>query len=201
MGWFRCTGGNGGGGPTRTPSIIAGYSKNMNTVGTLSQTFESAGKFQYVVFKRHGESPITADPVIKLNDETLTPNRTSYQSEGQVFYYNDVTVQSGDILSVSHSETAVYSGLQLFILKNADISLFEVIGLTYNNSQSFALPNDQWIFQIYRCGYYNSNNNFSYRLERHSVIDDSTDVNYQTSIPTPAGDGRYYYGFTCAVII
>lgn len=201
MAWIESHLNGGGGGPTRTPSIIAGYSKNMNTVGTLSHTFASAGKFQYIVFKRHGENPLTADPVIKLNDDTLTPNRTSYQSEGQVFYYNDITVQSGDILSVSHSETGVYSGLQLFILKDADINLFEVIDLTYNNSQSFALPNDQWIFQVYRCGYYNSNNNFSYRAERHSVVDDSASVNYQTSIPTPAGDGRYYYGFTYAVII
>jgi len=195
MAWYRC------GNIDRTPIIVAGYSKNMNTAGTLSHTFESAGKFQYIVFKRNGEYPITSDPVIKLNDETLTPNRTSYVNEAQVFYYNDITVQSGDVLSASHNDTGVHAGLQLFILKDADISLFEVIGVTPNNSQSFALPNNQWIFQVYRCGYYNSNNYFSYRAERHNVVDDSTDANYQTSIPTPSGDSRYYYGFTCAVII
>ena len=187
----------------KVPSIIAGYSMNMIATGTLSHTFTESGIFQYIIFQRIGEAPVPSDPPITLNGTTLTPTRYEHNTPGQLFLYGELTVTNGDVLTVTNNNTTVnqHSGLQLFIFKNVDLDLFKVVGLTWNDGSVFAEPNGKWIFQVYRCGYYGSNNNFSYRLQKQIGKNDSNDMNYENSIPTPSSDSRYYYGFSYSIVV
>ena len=79
-------------------------------------------------------------------------------------------------------------------------SLFSIIGFEGNNSRTFILPIDTWILQVYYCGYYSGNNNYSYRIEKHFVKNASSGVNNVSSIPTP-NDRSYWYGFTYAITV
>ena len=199
MGWIRC-GSGGSSGPERIPTILGGYSLNMASLGTLSHTFAEAGTYQYISFLRLGDGGTVTDPVFKVNNNVLTPTRYEYGITTQVYYYGEITVSADDVLSAVTSMTSGNSGFQLFVLKDCDLSLFSIIGFYTNTNQSFPLPNDEWVFQIYLCGYYRSNNNFSYRIERHHVNSSKDGINYILSIPTP-NSSAYYYGFTYAITV
>lgn len=187
--------------PERVPSVVAGYSMNMNATGTLSHTFTEGGKYQYLYHYRVGSPPYPNDPTINLNGIELTPTRTTYLTPYDVYFYGEITVSANDVLSVVSGSTSGNTGLQLFLFQNTNWNLFNVLGVTINDNTNFALPRNKWVFELYKCGYYGNNNNFSYRIEKYEVRNDSNSDNYALSIPTPSGDSRYYYGFTIAITI
>lgn len=181
------------------PSLEGFYSKNLTAVGTLSHTFEESGTFQYISLLRLGDAQTYVAPVFKLNDELITPN-TDFSISTAYFYYGEIEVNAGDVLSVTYNTTYNNSALQLAVLKDMDINVFRIVGILTNTGATFALPNKVWLLQVYKCGYYSGNNNYNYRLEYHYVTYDKSGDNAVQSIPTP-NDRANWYGFTYAVVI
>lgn len=184
-----------------SPSLLAFYSKNSNSVGSLSHTFEEGGTFQFIVLLRVPDSPASKiDPTFTINDtETITPE-TDFSIAADFFYYGEIVVNAGDTIKVTQNGTYSNGALQLCILKDANMDNFSIVGFKGNNTGSFALPNNVWMLQVYKCGYYSGNNNYSYRLDYHSVKDNTGDEPSVMSIATPEQQ-RYWYGFTYAIII
>lgn len=182
-----------------SPTIKGFYSKNANVVGGLNHTFEEGGTYQYIVLLRTGDAGTRVDPVIALNGDTITPN-TDFSFMYDYFYYGEITVEAGDVITAEHTVAYSNSALQMIILKDIDINVFSVIGFLSNGAGSFNLPLGKWILQVYGCGYYQSNNHYSYRLEYHSIKDNHGSENIIKSIPCPS-DSYYWYGFTYAITI
>ena len=186
-------------GPTTIPepSIVSFYSKNCLTrYVPLTHTFTEGGTFQYIAVLRLGNGDTGETLTISKNGTPLSPSTDSSISTIH-FYYGEVTVEAGDTIATQNNNIYYHSGLQLIILKNMDISGFNIIGFSTNDGSSFLLPNNKWILQVYQCGYY-YDNSYKYRLERHNVKNDSTSNNGVYSIPTPSST---YYGFTYAVTV
>ena len=181
------------------PSIVGFYSKNCLTRYTpLTHTFTEGGTFQYIAVLRVGDGNTGETLTISKNGTALSPS-TDFSVSTIYFYYGEVTVEAGDTLATQNNQLYNHSGLQLIILKDMDISIFNIIGFSTNDGSSFLLPNNKWILQVYQCGYY-YNNTYKYRLEMHKVKEDSASNNGVYSIATP-NTGTYFYGFTYAITV
>lgn len=182
------------------PVIKGFYARNARTEGALSHTFTEGGTYQFMVMIRCGEPYNVYNPVITLNDDVIIP--TIYEvSEYLKYFYGEITVNAGDVLTATQVGTyAQGTPFHFVVFENANMSDFRYINQVPNGQPAFILPNNVWILQWYKCGYYNGNNNYQYRLEYHVINQDSLDNNHVQSIPTPS-DPMYWYGFTMAVVI
>ena len=189
---FRCNRYKAGGTGVINPDIKAFYSKNAGSAGRLSHTFNEAGTFQYIVCLRLGDASTGVLPVIQLNGTTLTPLINNTIS-GLYFCYNEITVNAGDILTATHQAYS-NSGFQLIILQGMTISNLSVVGFYTNTGQTFTIPQNTYVLEVYRCGYYSSNNNYNYTLLKGGGLEQ---IN---SVATP-NESRFWYGFTYAITI
>lgn len=161
MAWFECTGGSGGGGQSVLPSIITLQTSNRRAGQTLSYTFTEAGLYQYyAVIKFGNASGSASDFLIKLNDTVLTPAHT-YSNSAYFMVYDNIVVSANDVLS--YAPTNTYNdengGLQLHVLKDADISVFDWLGNCDNSGATFDIVNDGVSLEVYYQGYYYWRNN------------------------------------------
>ena len=178
-----------------SPSIAGFYSMNAGTAGTLSHTFSNSGTYQYIVCLRLGDGQTLVDPTISINGTPLSPNTDTDAGGSANFYYGEVTVNAGDIITAENTESYGNSGFQMAILQNTKTSAFSIVGFITNTGRTFELPKDKWLFQVFKCGYYDGENVYSYMLQKYSTYQNGENIE---SIPTP--DRRpYYYGFTYAI--
>ena len=182
--------------PIKIPSIINMYSRNAGTAGSLSHTFTNKGKFQYFVCIRLGDTLSIVDPIIKLNENVLTPY--TYFQGSLFFYYGEINVDIGDIITLTESTAFSNSGMQLIILNNIDVSKFNFINARNNDNTQFNLPKNKIILEVFKCGYYRSNNNYNYSLiELKAESNSLNDIPF-LSVPVP-NEYSYWYGFTYCV--
>ena len=202
MAWFESHLNGGGGGSTRVPSMLGFYSRNINTIGSLSHTFAEGGKIQFVSFILYGDGGTLSDPTFELNGTAITPTKYTIGTETHdAYFYGELTVEENDVLTMTNAVAVYNSGMQLAVMKDADLSLFSHIGRSHNDSTTFALPNDEWVLQMYASGYWNSYNTNNCMISKPFVSYNTNGQNYQSSIPTPSGYQPCYYGYTWAVTI
>ncbi len=190
MAWYECTGGSGGGGQITVPSIIALKSTNRRAGQTLSHTFTEAGLYQYYAVIKFGDASGSAsDFLIKLNDTVLTPT-LSYSNNAYLLLYDNIVVSANDVITAAPTNTYndTNGGLQLHILKDADISAFSWLGNAGNDGTTFDIVNDGITFEVYLQSYYNWRN----------VCNSQIVAGNNKSVPTP-NITDFYYGGTYAI--
>lgn len=174
------------------PKIISGQSANRATTATLSYTFTEGGRFQYYIFISSSSTPASTDVTVKINGTAITPTFYSYSDYISGWFYGEIIVSSNDVISVTNNVVQTHRGMQLFVLQDADISVFQVLGVKSNEGNTFSLDYDNLVYlENYHWSYYNGNN----VLEGYH-----TGTWNLTSIPTPNLE-RYYYGGTWAIQI
>lgn len=187
MAWVRSNK-KSSGGAFSAPTAISGQSLNRRNTTSLSYTFTEGGTFQYCVFISSNKTIELTDISIKLNNNAITPTRLTNENSNE-WFYGEVTVSSGDVLSVTNNVQQGERGMQFFVLQYCDITKFLFLGLKSNNNQTFSLDYDGIFYlQSYRYGYGGTNNNFNYHIGSWNL----------TSIPTP-NESAYYYGGTWAI--
>lgn len=185
MAWIRS---NKKGGGSAIPQLVSFQVRNDSTPGTLSYTFAENGTFQYIGVHKYGEVGILPETMsFKLNGETITP--TVVTNAAYVFFYGEISVSSGDVLTMTSSVNDNNSGMQLQVFENANISVFRVIGFCGNDDNTFDITNSAISIEVYWQGYYNGNNNSRYHLIAGNA----------RSIPTAGGSPTYYWGGTYAL--
>ena len=177
--------------PNKIPVVVSGQSINIDSNDTITYTFTESGTFQYCGMLKTTDVKYTDSEItISLNGTPLTPDTLEAASTWMIFYYGEITVSSGDVLTMVRSTSHTNSGMQLFILKSTDLSALSFINFASNNNTTFAIDPTYMVLEVYYMGYYQTTNNFSYM-----VVSSVT-----TSIPTPNGQA-YYYGGTYALRI
>ena len=186
---------SGGGGGIRIPEIIYTATQNIKySVADFSYTFTESGTFQYYFWVRNSITSSTV--VIKLNDTVITP---TIDSTGY-YAYGEITVSIDDVLNTKTTFTAGDCGSQLFVMKNADVSRFAVIGSTGNKGATFNISTtDSPYLQVYKMGYNTPKANYQYQIGYFDIRQDTEGThNTIASIPTP-NQSAYYYGGTYAI--
>ncbi len=184
MAWYRSSNGSGG---NDSPKIVYAESGNRANIQTFSYTFTKGGKFQYYVW--NGTTSDASSIVVKLNGTVITP--LTYIGSGFAFYYNEIEVQSGDILTAETTTTGGSAGVQFFILQNADVTQFTFLGSAGNNASRFAINNNgKPYLQVFQYSYQGTRNSFNYDIFQYSTL----------SIAVP-NTGDFYYGGTYAIAI
>lgn len=199
MAYYKVTKKQSGGSPSRIPVIVYSASQNITlSVADFSYTFTESGTFQYYFYIRNVVSSSTL--VATLNGVAITPAIVG----GGYFAIGEITVNANDVLNIKNTFTANNSGAQIFILKNADISRFAVIGTMSNINATFDISTeDSPYLQVYHMGYYSGRNNYQYQIGITDDIHIYQDTEGRTeakiqSIPTPNIE-QYYYGGTYAI--
>lgn len=174
------------------PQLVFAECKNKASIVTSSYTFTESGKFQFLVWERSSSaiSPNT-NVVIKLNNIEITPSFAQITGNTSIaWYYGEIEVEANDVFTVTTTLTESNRGIQTFILKNADVSKFAVIGFASNDNTTFAIGQ-----KIHLQSYMGSFNSGATRMNYE------LGYNQPLSIPTPSGSSTYYYGATWAVQI
>jgi hypothetical protein len=174
-----------------TPYCLYAQSQNRRNLNSFSYTFTYSGTFQYYIMIRSASAYQSSLLDIGLNGVSVSPIVYSDATSGATFVYGDITVSANDVFTVETTQTETNMGIQVFVVENADISKFSLIGWCSNNNTTFPLNViDQVYIHSYNFGYYSSNNQFHYEFG----------VFRETSIPTP-NDSAYWYGGTYAIRI
>lgn len=174
-----------------TPYCLYAQSQNRRNLNSFSYTFTDNGTFQYYIMIRSSSAYQSSLLDIELNGVSVFPTVYSHATSGANFVYGDITASANDVFTVDTTQTENNMGIQVFVVKNADVSKFSLIGWCSNDNTTFPLNLiDQVYLQSYNFGYYSSNNQFHYEFG----------VFRETSIPTP-NDSTYWYGGTYAIRI
>lgn len=198
MGWIRCSGNSSS--AERIPEILYSASQSISSsVADFSYTFTESGVFQYYFWVR--SIITTSTVVIKLNDTAITP---TIDSTGY-YAYGEIIVSVGDVLNTKTTFTASNSGSHIFVMKNADISRFAVIGSVGNNNSTFTITSeDSPYLQVYKMGYQTPKYNYQYQIGSFNYLifqdTEGRTGGTITSIATP-NQSTYYYGGTYAIRI
>ena len=183
---------DGSGGGSVKPEIVSALSTPIGSVNTLSYTFTESGKFQYYAFKNYSTNVQDVDIGITLNGTALTPTKYLVSGGGSGFVYGEINVSAGDTIVASPTTAQSQRGLQLFIMKNCDVSAFDFLGDAGNNGDTFSInTSGKHYLQVYQCSYVGGSNTFHY-----AIMDFQGD-----SIAVPPNMSKYYYGFTYAIAL
>ena len=183
-----------GGGGTSFPELLYAVSGNRTTIQNFSYTFTESGKYQYYAFITTDSIASGNEITFQLNGNTITPTFDTG------FFYGEVTVSANDVFTATTTSTQNGRGVQLYIIKGADISNFRIVGSVSNNNSTFTIDTTSPYLQCYRYGYNGTNNNFQYQIGKHEVKYDTGGFQYIQSIPTP-NQSAYYRGGTWVIQI
>lgn len=192
MAWYECTGGSGGGGTVTIPEIITLQTSNRRAGNTLSHTFTEAGTYQYyAVIKVGDQAAHSSDFLITLNSLTLTPTVYSNSTSAYMLFYGEIIASVNDVLSAA--PTATYNdtngGLQLHVLKGADLSVFDWLGNCDNSGATFDIVNDGIALEVYFQGYHYWKNN----CRSHLIAGNASPCTIYNNT------SDFYYGGTFAI--
>lgn len=181
--------GGGGGG---SANLVSFQSANRGGGATLSYTFAANGVYQFVAMLTGSAAPAPSEITITLNNNVITPSVRFIAESWQypyAFFVDEISVNAGDVLKIQVTSMS-NRGTQLTVFSGGSLERFNLINLVENGGYIFSLNPNCRYFQVYNCGYYQSNNNYQYGW--------TTGSDY--SIPTPSGSD-YWYGFTYAFTI
>lgn len=188
MAYYRVTKKQEGGGSTEPKIVYATSASRQYSLPTLSYTFTESGTFQYYIFinPRSG-SIVSTDLTVSFNGSTINP---TFYSAGAGFFYGELNVSVGDVISTTPVNTNSDTGVQLFVMQNCDISAFSVVGTASNTNATFAISlGGKPYLQVFQCSFYSGSNLFKYGI-----------MNYVgQSIAVPKNESTYYYGFTYVI--
>lgn len=198
MAWTVSSKKQSGGSATRTPVIVYSNSQNIGSdVADFTYTFTESGTFQYYLYVSTTISSSTIE--VKFNNVAISPMISG------TFAFGEITVNANDVLEIKTTFNASNCGAQIFIMKNADISRFSLIGASGNDNLTFNIPaTSSPYLQVYKRSYYGSNNTYQYQIGIISNFQVFQDTEGRTaridSIATPS-TSAYYYGGTYAITI
>lgn len=165
------------------PYVVSAGCVNKSTINSITFTITENGTYQLYVFWTNNTSTGTISEIsTKVNGETITLSNTN------TFAYGELNLSVNDVVTISNTEKQNNRGLMAFLLKNADISKFEVIGSVSNNGSTFSIPPKTLALECYQYSFYSGANRYHYM-----IVADATE-----SIITP-NSALYYYGGTWAI--
>lgn len=181
----------GGGGDTGPKIVFAGKDYTGEHTGNISYTFTEEGTYQFYAFRNSRYAVTSSEVVIKINGTAITPNFYDGGSANFAFFYGEINVSAEDIINVTTTTISTANGLQLFIMKNCDVSAFSLIGTASNNTNTFNINlNGKPYLQVFQCSFYANPVQFKYAIMDY--------VGESISIPNIS---KFYYGFTYVITI
>ena len=176
--------------PPPLPYIVYADCKNKASITTSTFTATEDGAYQvYVFWTNGGATGALTDISVKVNDVAVTLTFDDSTVDSKPFAYGELTLSAGDVLTVSNTAAESNRGFQVFVLKNANISNFQVLGNSGNDGSTFPIGHGNYVLECYQYSFYNGTTRYNYM-----IVADVT-----TSIATPGGSSTYYYGGTWAI--
>lgn len=171
------------------PVIINAQSKNGGSTGYLQYSIPQGGKYQILGVRRPSDSRLQ-DISISVNNIDQT---VRYVYDESVPLGNlevnicEVTASTGDIIRVANSTSDTNSGLQMFVMKNVEVSEVDIYNAVGNGQSSgFLIDTTIPYLQVSHFGYYQYANTFEFYEVDHVV---------KTSEYCDS-DSKYWYGGT-----
>lgn len=169
------------------PTLVYSVSRNGNSLGSLSYTFSEAGTYQIIGAYVIGGTNVKQEITFELNGNAVSASY-SYPSQNNNVALNlftlEIEASENDVITMTNTATYPNSGMQLFVIKDADINNIDLYDSRGNNGQTFNISIDGYYLQVSQFGYYQNNNNFVLREIDNAV---------KTSTPTP-NNTAYWYG-------
>lgn len=151
------------------PSLVHSSTRNAGSTGALTYTFEEYGTYQIIAVALPGESSWSENNMILRHNNldivdnvyfsspSYDPSTGTGNLKGLVFKYTEITANSGDILSFNNTAISQHGGMNLLVLKNADISGIRLDQSRTNNDQTFMINNNNvdYYVEVSKTGYYN----------------------------------------------
>ena len=191
MAWLRSHKKGNGGGSTEPKIVFAGCDPTGEHTGNISHTFTEGGTYQYYAYRNSRYAVTSSDVVVKINGTAVTPNFYDGSPDTFAFFYGEVNVSAGDIINVTTTTISTSNGLQLFVMKNCDVSAFSLIGKASNNTNTFNINlNGNPYLQAFQCSFNASPVQFKYGIMDY--------VGESVSIPNIS---KFYYGFTYVITL
>lgn len=189
MAWMRSHKKGSGGGDTEPKIVYATSASRQGSIRSVSYTFTEAGTFQYYIFVNSRVTVTSSEVAITLNSTTLTPTTSLYTDYG--FFYGEINVSPGDVLTATPNSIQSDKGIQLFVMKNCDVSAFSLVGTGSNNTNTFniSLGGNPYL-QAFQCTFYGNTNIFKYGI-----------MNYEGPSVSIPNISTYYYGFTYVITL
>ena len=129
MAWLRSHKKGSGDGTTDPKIVLAGCDHTTDKYGSVTYTFTESGTFQYYIHIKHRSSIPASDYVtITLGSTTLTPTYYNDGANAMAFYYGEISASENDILTVTTTQKSTSGGIEMFVMKNCDISAFALVG-------------------------------------------------------------------------
>jgi hypothetical protein len=187
------------------PSLVYSSTRNAGSTGTLSYTFEAYGKYQIIAVALPGDGGAWSENSMFLthNGLEITDNvyfsSPSYDSstgtgnlKGLVFKYTEITANNGDTIAFNNGATNRNGGMNLLVLKNADVSSIRLDQSRINNDQSFMINNNSvdYYVEVSKTGYYSGQGSTFGYITLSNV--------QKNSEPCPSS---IYYGISYVILI
>ena len=189
MAWLRSHKKGSGGGGTEPRIVYATSASRQGSIRSVSYTFTESGTFQYYIFTNSRLTVTSSEVAITLNSTTLTPTTSLATDYG--FFYGEVNVSAGDILTATPNSIQSDKGIQLFVMKNCDVSAFSLVGAAGNNTNTFNISlGGKPYLQAFQCTFYSNTNIFKYGI-----------MNYEGPSVSIPNISTYYYGFTYVITL
>ena len=189
MAWIRSHKKGNGEGGTEPRIVYASSASRQGAIRSVSYTFTESGTFQYYIFVNSRVTVTSSEVAITLNSTTLTPTTSLGADYG--FFYGEVNVSPGDILTATPNSIQSDKGVQLFVMKNCDVSAFSIVGYRGNDATSFniALGGVPYL-QVFQSTFYSNTNIFKFGIMTYDGL--------SVAIPNVS---TYYYGFTYVITL
>ena len=188
MAWLRSHK-KGSGGGTEPRIVYATSASRQGSIRSVSYTFTEAGTFQYYIFANSRLTVTSSEVAITLNSTALTPTTSLGADYG--FFYGEVNVSAGDILTATPNSIQSDKGIQLFVMKNCDVSAFSLVGTASNNTNTFNISlGGKPYLQAFQCTFTSNTNIFKYGI-----------MDYEGPSVSIPNISAYYYGFTYVITL
>ena len=172
------------------PYVVYAECVNKSAIRTITFTASNDGAYQvYVFWTNGGAAGAITDIAVKINGAAVTFAFDDTSQNYKPFAYGEVILNKNDVLTVSNTLAENNRGLIVFVMQNARISNFAVVGNATNDGSTFPIGHDSCVLECYQYSFYSGATRYNYMVV--------TDV--ANSIATPGGTSTYYYGGTWAL--
>ena len=142
------------------------------------------------MFLTHNGLEITDN--VYFSSPSYDPSTGTGNGKGLVFKYTEITANNGDTIAFNNGATNRNGGMNLLVLKNADVSGIRLDQSRINNDQSFLINNNSvdYYVEVSKTGYYNGQGSTFGYITLSNV--------QKNSEPCPSST---YYGISYVILI
>lgn len=186
------------------PSLVHSSTRSAGSTGSLTYTFEEYGTYQIIAVALPGTAGWSENNMVLTHNGLNIVDNVYFSSpgydsstgtgnlKGLVFKYTEISANNGDVLSFNNTVSNQHGGMNLLVLKNADISSIRLDQSRTNNGQSFMINNNSvdYYVEVSKTGYYYSEGSEFGYITLSNV--------QKTSEPCPSS---IYYGISYVMLV